>query len=132
MTRCQYKKYMLYSSIFILISTIISFVKKDTYKCIYYTALFLSTLNYWNHPVNGFRRFLDIFIVYFGVLFTISQLHLLKNELYIYLACSMVLCCIVFYIMEFICVYYNSNKWVIFHMCIHLYASLLVVFILLD
>jgi hypothetical protein len=132
LNQTEYKKYLLCSSFCMLFSSIVSYIKNDVYKGIYYIILFLSSINFWNNPIHGLRRNMDLFIVYFGVLFTLSQLYLLKDDFYMYCILSMCLCCLVFYIMEFICVYYNSNKWVIYHMTLHLYASLLVVFILLD
>lgn len=127
-----HKKYLLCSSLFILLSSIICLIKKDFYKCAYYILLFLSTINYWINPIEGIRRNIDLTIVFLGPLFTISQFFLLKNELYIYISSCMILCCIFFFICEFIFIYFNSNKWVICHMCIHLYSSLLVIFILVD
>ena len=130
--RNYYKKYLLCSSFFMLFASIISFIKNDIYKFIYYIILFLTSINFWREPINGIRRNIDISVVYLGVIFTMSQLYLLKNDFYMYCVVSMVFCCLIFYIIEFICVKYNSNKWIIFHMTLHLYASLLVVFILFD
>jgi hypothetical protein len=130
--RNDYKKYLLCSSFFMLFAIIISFIKNDIYKFIYYIILFLTSINFWREPINGIRRNIDISVVYLGVIFTITQLCLLKNDFYMYCVVSMVFCCLIFYIIEFICVKYNSNKWIIFHMTLHLYASLLVVFILFD
>ena len=128
----EYKKYLFCSSFCMLFASIISYIKNDSYKGIYYIILFLTSINFWRDPIYGIRRNMDLFIVYFGVPFTLTQLYLLQNDFYMYCILSMCLCCLVFYIMEFICVKYLSNKWVIFHMTLHLYASLLVVFILFE
>jgi len=130
--RNAYKKYLLCSSFFMLFSSVICYIKNDIYKFIYYIILFLTSINFWRDPIHGLRRNTDICVVYLGVIFTMSQLYLLKNDFYMYCVVSMVFCCLMFYIMEIICVKYNSNKWIIFHMTLHLYASLLVVFILFD
>ena len=128
----EYKKYLFCSSFCMLFASIISYIKNDSYKGIYYIILFLTSINFWRDPIYGIRRNMDLFIVYFGIPFTLTQLYLLQNDFYMYCILSMCLCCLVFYIMEFICVKYLSNKWVIFHMTLHLYASLLVVFILFE
>ena len=128
----EYKKYLFCSSFCMLFASIISYIKNDSYKGIYYIILFLTSINFWRDPIYGIRRNIDLFIVYVGIPFTLTQLYLLQNDFYMYCILSMCLCCLVFFIMEFICVKYSSNKWVIFHMTLHLYASLLVVFILFE
>jgi hypothetical protein len=132
LNQVEYKKYLFCSSFFMLFASIISYIKNDIYKGIYYIILFITSINFWRDPIHGLRRNMDLSIVYFGVLFTLTQLYLLKDDFYMYCILSMCLCCLVFYIMEFICVTYLSNKWVIYHMTLHLYASLIVVFILFD
>ena len=132
LNQVEYKKYLFCSSFCMLFASIISYIKNDSYKGIYYIILFLTSINFWRDPIYGIRRNMDLFIVYFGIPFTLTQLYLLQNDFYMYCILSMCLCCLVFFIMEFICVKYLSNKWVIFHMTLHLYASLLVVFILFE
>jgi hypothetical protein len=132
LNQVEYRKFLFCSSFFMLFSSIVSYIKNDKYKFIYYTILFITSINFWRDPIYGLRRNMDLCIVYFGIPFTLTQLYLLKNDFYMYCILSMCLCCLVFYIMEFICVKCSSNKWVIFHMTLHLYASLLVIFILFD
>ena len=132
LNQVKYKKYLFISSFCMLIASIISYIKQDVYKLVYYTILFLTSINFWRDPIYGIRRNMDLCIVYLGVLFTLTQLYSLKNDFYMYCILSMCLCCLVFFIMEFICVKCLSNKWVIFHMTLHLYASLLVIFILFE
>lgn len=132
LNQSEYKNILFCSSFCMLFSSIISYIKNDLYKFIYYTTLFLTSINFWRDPIYGLRRNMDLSVVYSGVLFTFTQIFLLKNDFYMYCVLSMCWCCLVFYIFEFICVYFNSNKWVIFHMSLHLYASLMIIFILLD
>ena len=61
--RNYYKKYLLCSSFFMLFASIISFIKNDIYKFIYYIILFLTSINFWREPINGIRRNIDISVV---------------------------------------------------------------------
>jgi len=118
-----HKKYLLCSSLFILLSSIICLIKKDFYKCAYYILLFLSTINYWINPIEGIRRNIDLTIVFLGPLFTISQFFLLKNELYIYISSCMILCCIFFlYVNLYLFILIQING--LFVICVFIYIRL--------
>jgi hypothetical protein len=104
----------------------------DLYISLYFLFLFLSSINHWRRPEYGMRRNIDLFIVYLGCAFTILKVCVLKNEFNRYIVLSMLFCMIIFYFLEYLLVYFNSNKWVLLHMTIHLYGSLLVLFILFD
>jgi hypothetical protein len=128
----EYGIFLFYSSFCMLFSIWLSYYMNDYYFTFYFILLFLSSINHWRKPEYGLRRNIDLFIVYSGVVYTLLRVCLLSCEFNRVVILSMLFSCLVFYIIEFICVYYNSNKWVIYHMTLHLYASLLVVFILLD
>ena len=102
LNQVEYKKYLFCSSFCMLFASIISYIKNDSYKGIYYIILFLTSINFWRDPIYGIRRSMDLFIVYFGIPFTLTQLYLLKNDFYMYCILSMCLCCLIFFIMEFI------------------------------
>jgi len=128
----KYGKFLFYSSFCMFFSGWLSYYMDDAYYSIYFLILFLSSLNHWRKPEYGIRRSVDLFIVYSGVIYTLLRICLLKDEFNRYMLLSMLFCLIIFYIIEFIFVYINSNKWVILHMTIHLYAALMIVFVLFD
>ena len=128
----NYGRFLCYSSFCMLCSCLLSYYMNDSYYSIYFLLLFLSSINHWRKPEYGIRRNIDLFVVYGGIVYTLLRLCLLKNEFNRYMLLSFLFCIIIFYSIEFICVYMNSNKWVIFHMSIHLYAALMILFVLFD
>ena len=127
-----YGKYLFCSSFCMLFSIIICYITNNFYNGLYYSILFLTSINFWRNPEYGLRRNIDKTVVFLGIPFTLSQLHLIKNEFYIYSLLSMCICLNVFYFIELILIKFNSNKWVIFHLTIHLYSALLILFILFE
>jgi hypothetical protein len=128
----QYSKFLFYSSFSMGLAMIISYIMNDLYVSLYFLFLFLSSINHWRRPEYGIRRNIDLLIVYIGCAFTILRVCVLKNEFNRYIVLSMLFCIVIFYFLEYILVYFNSNKWVLLHMTIHLYSSLLILFILFD
>ena len=128
----EYGKFLFYSSFCMLFSIFLSYFMGESYYTIYFILLFLSSINHWRKPEYGLRRNIDLFIVYAGVVYTLLRASLLSCEFNRVVILSMLFSCLVFYSVEFICVYKNSNKWVIFHMTLHLYGALMVIFILFD
>ena len=128
----SYSKFLFYSSFSMLISAIIATIVNDIYVTIYFLLLFLTSINYWRRPEYGLRRNIDLFVVKCGVIIVFYQLCLLKNEFCRFIFLSMAFCSIMFFVIEHILVYYNSLQWVIFHMAIHLYMSLTVLFIIFN
>jgi hypothetical protein len=128
----EYGIFLFYSSFCMLFSIWLSYYMNDYYFTFYFILLFLSSINHWRKPEYGLRRNIDLFIVYSGVVYTLLRVCLLSCEFNRVVILSMLFSCLVFYIIEFICVYYNSNKWVIYHMTLHLYGALMIIFILFD
>ena len=128
----KYSKFLFYSSFSMVLAMIISYIMNDLYISLYFLFLFLSSINHWRRPEYGMRRNIDLFIVYLGCAFTILKVCVLKNEFNRYIVLSMLFCMIIFYFLEYLLVYFNSNKWVLLHMTIHLYSSLLILFVLFD
>lgn len=128
----NYSKFLFYSSFSMCLGFIISYIMNDLYVSLYFLFLFLSSINHWRKPEYGIRRNLDLFIVYCGVACLIFQCSLLKSEFSRFIILSILFNCMVFYFIEYILVYFNSNKWVILHMCIHIYTLLVLAFLLID
>ena len=128
----SYSKFLFLSSFSMLISAIIAIIVNDIYVTIYFLLLFLTSINYWRRPEYGLRRNIDLFVVKCGTFIGLYQVSLLKNEMCRFMCLSIGFCSFVFYIIEHILVYFNSLKWIIFHMAIHLYMSLVVLFIVFN
>jgi hypothetical protein len=128
----KYSIFLFYSSFSMGLAMIISYIMNDLYISLYFLFLFLSSINHWRRYEYGLRRNIDLLIVNMGGAFTILKVCLLKNEINRYIVLSILFCMLIFYILEYVLVYFNSNKWVLLHMTIHLYTCLLVLFVLFD
>jgi hypothetical protein len=128
----SYSKFLFLSSFSMLISAIIAIIVNDLCVTLYFLILFLTSINYWRRPEYGFRRNIDMFVVKCGIIIVFYQVCLLKNEFCRFVFLSMSFCSTIFYIIEHILVYFNSLKWIIFHMTIHLYMSLSALFIIFN
>ena len=128
----NYCKFLCYSSMSIFLACIIAYIMDDKYITLYLLFLFISSINHWRRPEYGMKRNIDLFLVYFGIFSGIIKVCLLKSEFNRYMVLSILLCCIIFYIFEYICVYFNSNLWIILHMTIHMYAAFCVIYIVCD
>lgn len=128
----QYSKFLFYSSFSMLICAIISIILNDVYITTYLFVLFLTSINHWRRPEYGLRRNIDMFVVKCGVILFFYQVCLLKNEFCRYVSVCMILCSLFFYIFENILEYFHNLQWIIFHMTIHLYMSLCILFIIFN
>ena len=121
------------SSYFLFITFIISFnTTKDIVITIYYLLVFITSINYWRNPEEGIRKTIDLFFVYIGCILCLIKIYSFKDEFNMYVALCLYFCIIIFYIIEFILAYFNCNKWVIFHMSLHIYCSLIGLIIIYD
>ena len=128
----KYCKFLCYSSMSIFLASIIAYIMDDKYITIYLLFLFISSINHWRRPEYGIKRNIDLFLVYFGIAAGLIKASLLKSEFNRVMILSILLCCIIFYIIEFIMVYFNSNLWIVFHMTIHMYGAFCVLYIICD
>ena len=128
----KYSKFLFLSSFSMLIASLISYIMNDSYITLYFFILFITSINHWRRPEYGIRRNIDLFIVMMGFFMLLWQLCLLKSEFNRYCLCCMLICCIIFYIIEHIMEYCNCMNWVILHMTIHIYASCSIFLIIFD
>jgi hypothetical protein len=128
----NYSKFLFYSSFSMLISAIIAIIINDLYVTVYFLLLFLTSINYWRRPEYGLRRNIDLFVVNCGIIIVFWQVCLLKDEFCQYMFLVLCACTVVFYIIEHILQHYNNLQWIIFHMAIHLYASLSALFVIFN
>ena len=59
----QYSKYLFWTSFFTLGSGLFVLHKKQYYSACYPLSIFITSANYWRHPENNWRRYLDQMVV---------------------------------------------------------------------
>ena len=123
---------MLYSSFSMCIAALIALYLDETYTSIYFCLLWLTSINFWRKPEYGMRRNIDKLLVYAGVFYIIYNLFILSTEFYKTMWIFCFICILFFDILERIYCYFGSVQWIIFHMAIHIYASMMVLFCIWD
>lgn len=127
----KYSKYLLYSSCTMSITSLFAMYFNEQLTAIYYFTLFLTSINFWRKPEYGLRHMVDKILVYIGVVYVFYNQYLLLNkEFYRVAFMDMFICIVIFFIIEHILCYFYSKKWIIFHMAIHIYVSMMGLFIL--
>jgi hypothetical protein len=128
----KYSIFLFYSSFCMLFASIIAYIMDDKYITMFLIIVFLTSINHWRRPEYGLRRNIDLLIVYICVGYTVLRACLLKNEFTRYFVLSMLFCGLVFYFLEYLFIYLNMDMWIILHMTMHLYLSLMVIYALFD
>jgi hypothetical protein len=118
----EYSRYLLYSSFFIGASSFVCLYYKDYYSFTVMFILFLSSIHYWSHTVDGFGRHLDLclcrcFAFYFYIN-TLVYKDEFSREIYNYGMYNVIF----LFFMEHVFYNFNSPKWIIFHMGVHFYS----------
>jgi hypothetical protein len=127
----KYSKYLVYSSCTMSITALVSLYFDETITSIYFFVLFLTSINFWRKPEYGIRHKIDKILVYIGVIYVLFYEFLLLNkEFYRTIFIYLFICIILFFIIEHILCYFYSTKWIIFHMAIHIYVSMMGIFVL--
>jgi hypothetical protein len=127
----KYSKYLVYSSFTMSISSLFALYFDEWLTSIYYFILFLTSINFWRKPEYGLRHKIDKILVYIGVVYIFFNQYLLLNkEFYRVALLDMFICILLFFMIEHILCYFHSTKWIIFHMAIHIYVSMMGIFIL--
>jgi len=124
----KYSKYLFYSSFSMGIAALIALYLDDGYVSIYFFLLWLTSINFWRKPEYGLRRNIDKMLVYSGMIYVIYYIFLFSNNFYRIMWINVAICLIFFQIAEYVCCYLNSTKWIIFHMALHIYVSMMVLF----
>ena len=125
----KYSKYLFLSSFLMSLTALIAIYFDEGIVSIYYFLLFLTSINFWRKPEYGLRHRLDKMLVYAGVVYVFIYIYILLNkEFYRIMFINLFLCILMFNMIEYICCYFHSTKWIIFHMAIHLYVSIMGLF----
>jgi hypothetical protein len=125
----NYTRYLFYTSFLFLISSLFNYYYKFFYSCIFIFFLFLTSILYWNNPDNNVFKKIDLFMVKIVALFYFIN-SFFKNEFDRQFLNSLGLSIIIFYFIEHVLDFYKNSQWIIFHMAIHIYASLLFIIFL--
>jgi hypothetical protein len=127
----KYSKYLLYSSCSMSVTSLFALYFDEWITSLYYFVLFLTSVNFWRKAEYGIRHKVDKILVYIGVAYVFfNQYILLNKEFYRVIFMDMFICVVLFFIIEYILCYFYSPKWIIFHMAIHIYVSMMGIFIL--
>ena len=121
--------FFFYTSFLFLFSAFLSYFRNFFYSSIIIFLLFLTSISHWKYPNNLIIKRMDLFIVKIvAIFYFINSFY--KNEFDRQFLSSLALSIIIFYFLEYLLDFYKNNQWVIFHMAIHIYASLLFMFFL--
>jgi len=127
----KYSKYLVMSSFLMSLSALFALYFDEGFISIYFFLLFLTSINFWRKPQYGIRHKIDKMLVYTGVIYFLFYTYILLNkEFYRIMFLNLFICVLCFDIIERICCYFNSTKWIIFHMTVHLYVSIMGLFII--
>lgn len=126
----EYSKYLYYSSFLIGVSSTISLYYKDYSTLLFMFILFLTSINYWKRPDYGFRRDVDMFLCKVIALFFYLKTTIFYDEFVSEIFINSLYNIFFLYAMEQILWHYRNKKWIIFHMTIHFYLSVLTPFCL--
>jgi len=127
----KYSKYLVMSSFLMGLSALFALYFDEGFISIYFFLLCLTSINFWRKPQYGIRHKIDKMLVYTGVIYFLFYTYILLNkEFYRIMFLNLFICVLSFDIIERICCYFNSTKWIIFHMTVHLYVSIMGLFII--
>jgi len=125
----KYSKYLFLSSFLMALTALIAIYFDEGFTSLYYFLLFLTSINFWRKPQYGLRHKIDKLLVYAGVIYTFICIYILLNkEFYRIMFINLFLCILMFNMIEHTLCYFHSTKWIVFHMAIHLYASIMGLF----
>ena len=120
----NYTRFLFYTSFLFLISSLLSYFLNSCYSSIILFILFLTSVLHWNNPTNNILKRIDLVMVKIVILFYFIK-SFYKNEFDRHFLTSLALSIIIFYFIEYVLDFYKNSQWVIFHMAIHIYATLL-------
>jgi hypothetical protein len=124
----EIREYFLFTTTFIFITGVITYYNRDYITSFFIFSLVFTSINFWRNPQYGLRRTVDmtmckIIALYF--LINSISFHEFNRVLY---ECIL-LVFIIFTIAENMLWSIDSNKWVIFHLAIHIYMAYFPLFI---
>jgi len=124
----EISEYLFFSSFLIGIPATITYYNRDYITSFFISSLFFTSINFWRNPQYNMHRTLDmtmckIIMVFFIInSFTFCEFNRVLFNFVLFM-------CILYNIIENILWIFDSNKWIIFHLAMHLYVSYFIIFI---
>jgi hypothetical protein len=112
------------------VSSTISMYYNDYSTVLFMFLLFLTSINYWQRPDYGFRRDVDMFLCKVIAVFFYLKTTIFYDEFIAEIFINTTYNIFFLYALEHLLWYYRNKKWIIFHMAIHIYLSVLTPFCL--
>jgi len=126
----SYSKYLYFSSHLIGLSSCVSLYYQDYITFLFMFALFMSSLRFWSKPDYGWVRNMDMFLCKCIAVYFYMNVLCYYDEYCRVVGFYCMMSNLFFYIVELILCSLKSNKWIIFHMFIHIHVSFFTPFIL--
>ena len=121
-------EYFLFTTTFIFITGVILFYNRDYITSFFIFSLVFTSINFWRNPQYDLRRTVDMTMCkILALYFLINSINFHEFNRVLYECILLVI--IIFTIIENSLWTINSNKWVIFHLAIHIYTAYFTLFI---
>jgi hypothetical protein len=122
-TKFQTTKYLCMSSAFIGLSSVLLFYMGKYVISFLSFILCLTSINHWrDYQHGGWRQRMDLFMVLVCGLYILIEIFFYGSEFQKVLLVTMFFCILVFFRISMT----ECKAWAIFHMNIHLYASIFI------
>jgi len=122
----EYSRYLFYSSFSIGISSLVCMYYEDSMTFAFMFLLFLSSIHFWYKPDYGLFRNLDMFLCKCLVFYFYIQLICYYEDTYRDLFTIGFMQIMTLYAIELWLYAQKNTKWIILHMSMHLYFSMII------
>jgi hypothetical protein len=116
----SHSRYLFYSSFIFGICCAAPIYQSDYSSFLFTFIIFLTSINYWYKPDYGFRRNIDLFFCKLINFYFYMRTLLLKDEFTLAVHTNGMITVMTLYFLEHVYIYFNSKKWILFHMAIHI------------
>jgi hypothetical protein len=124
----EFSEYLLCTSFLIGLSGAVTYYNMDYITSFFVFCMFFTSINFWRNPQYNLHRALDMSMCkILGIFFIINSFTFCEFNRILY-ECVL-LTGIIYNIIENILWVYGSDKWIIFHMAMHIYVSYFIIFI---
>ena len=124
----EIREYFLFTIMFIFITGIITFYKKDYITSFFVFCLVFTSINFWRNPLYDIRRTIDMTMCkILGIFLLINSITF--NEFNRVLYECIIISLLSFTLIENILWILDNYQWVIFHLAIHIYTFYFILFI---
>ena len=124
----EISEYFFCSSFLIGIAACITYYNRDYITSLFVFCMFFTSINFWRNPLYNIHRTLDMTMCKILMLFFIISSFTFCEFKRVLFECVLFVA-LLFNITENILWIYDSHKWIIFHLAIHIYVSYFIIFI---